>query len=488
MRCGITRNVVDISPTYKKFYHKFMAEKNSNEVSRDARVLFQKASEAAQRENLDYAITLFNQLLTNEPAYFDCRKALRQAQIKKAGTGGTGFFKKMLSGAGSSPQITKAHVVLRNNPAGAMAIAEEVLNGDPNSSAAHRIIVDAANTLELPRTAVLSYEVLAKNSPKDKKLIIEYARAVSAIGEGSRAENLLMALMREHPGDQELNQALKDLSARKTMDEGGYGALESGQGSYRDILKNKDEAVKLEQEGRVQQTEDSAGNLIAEYESRLPHEPKNMKLIRSLAELHTQKNNLDKALAYYQQIKQSDMGNDSSLDQSITNVKLRQFDQKIAEVNPFDPNHAELVAALKEEKANFQITECQKRVERFPTDMGIRYEMGLLYFHAGKINEAAAELQKAKNNPHKRVPAMNHLAQCFVKKRMYDMAARTFETAIAEKEVFDEEKKDLVYNLGTTLETMGKKAEAIEQFKILYEMDMGYRDVGKKVDDFYAAQ
>jgi tetratricopeptide (TPR) repeat protein len=465
-----------------------MAEKNSNEVSRDARVLFQKASEAAQRENLDYAIALFNQLLANEPAYFDCRKALRAAQFKKAGTGGGGFFKKMLSGAGSSPQVTKAMVVLRNNPAGAMAIAEDVLNGDPNSSAAHRIIVDAATALELPRTAVMSYEVLAKNSPKDKKLIVEFARALGAIGEGTRGENLLMALQREFPTDQELGQALKDLSARKTMKEGGYGALESGQGSYRDVLKNKDEAVKLEQEGRIQQTEDSAGNLITEYETRLRTEPKNMKIIRSLAELHTQKNNLDAALAYYQQIKHSDMGNDSSLDQAITQVRLRQFDQKVTEVNPFDPNHAELVAALKAEKAEFEVAECQKRAERFPTDMGIRYELGVLFFKAGKFNEAAAELQKAKNNPHKRVPAMNYLAQCFVKKRMFDMAARTFQTAIDEKPVFDEEKKDLVYNLGSTLETMGKKNEAIDQFKILYEMDMSYRDVAKKVDDFYAAQ
>ena len=70
--------------------------------------------------------------------------------------------------------------------------------------------------------------------------------AISA--EGSRGEKMLMDLLRENPGDGELNQALKNMSARKTMDEGGYGALEGGQGSYRDILKNKNEAVSLEQE------------------------------------------------------------------------------------------------------------------------------------------------------------------------------------------------------------------------------------------------
>jgi tetratricopeptide (TPR) repeat protein len=465
-----------------------MSEKTINEVSREARTLFTKATEAAQRDNLDYAIALFNQLLEREPAFFDCRKALRQAQFQKAGTGGTSFFKKMLSGAGSSPQVGRAQLMLRNNPAGAMVIAENILNGDPNSSAAHRILVEAATTLELPRTAVLSYETLAKNSPRDKQLIIEYAQAVSAIGEGTRAEQLLLDLLQEFRNDNDLNQALKNLSARKTLDEGGYGALEGGEGSYRDILKNKEEAVALEQENRVQKTEDVTANLIAEYEGRLQSEPNNLKLIRDLAELHTQKNQFDQALAYYDRIKRSEQGNDASLDQAIANTILRRFDLQISEVNPFAPNHAELVAALRAEKTNFQLTEAQKRAERFPTDMAIRFDLGVLYFQAGKTNEAIAEFQKAQNNPHKRLSALNHLAQCFAKKKIYDMAARTFQRALEEKQVFDDEKKDLIYNLGCVLEAMGKKTEAIDQFKIIYESDMGYRDVAAKVDAFYAAQ
>ena len=35
---------------------------------------------------------------------------------------------------------------------------------------------------------------------------------------------------------------------------------------------------------------------------------------------------------------------------------------------------------------------------------------------------------------------------------------------------------------------MGKKAEAIEQFLIIYESDVTYRDVGAKVDAHYAGQ
>src|ERR1700679_327183 len=99
-----------------------MAEKTVNEISRDARTLFTKGVEAAQRENGDYAIDLFNQVLAKEPAFFDCRKALRAAQFKKAGEGGGGFFKKMMSGAGSSPQIAKAKIDLGKNAAAATGL------------------------------------------------------------------------------------------------------------------------------------------------------------------------------------------------------------------------------------------------------------------------------------------------------------------------------------------------------------------------------
>jgi tetratricopeptide (TPR) repeat protein len=71
---------------------------------------------------------------------------------------------------------------------------------------------------------------------------------------------------------------------------------------------------------------------------------------------------------------------------------------------------------------------------------------------------------------------------------MYDMAARQLQNAIREKQVLDDEKKELIYNLGCVLENMGKKEEAIEQFKIIYEIDIGYRDVAAKVEGSYPGQ
>ena len=219
-----------------------------HELAPDLRRMHTKAVEAAQRENDDYALALFCQVLEKEPGFFECRKSLRAVQARKSAGSSGGFFKKMMSNAGSSPQIGKAKMVLHSRPAEAMAIVEQVLNSDANNTFAHRIIVDAAKALELPKTAVLSLETLVKNSPKDKGLVVEFADLAAETGvEAKSAESYLNDLIRNSPYDPDLQQAQKNLSAHRTLDEGGYAALEDGKGSFRDVLRNKEEAVSLEQ-------------------------------------------------------------------------------------------------------------------------------------------------------------------------------------------------------------------------------------------------
>jgi tetratricopeptide (TPR) repeat protein len=464
-----------------------MAEKTLNDLMRDQRVLFTKGHDAFQRDNFDYAIDLFNQVLAREPGLYECRKQLRAAQFRKTGGGG-GFMKKMWSSASSSPLVAKGEVALRRDPAEALQIAEQILNSDPSNSAAHRLIVKAATALEMPHTSALSLETLYRNSPKDKEVAIQLANTLADIGEVKRAEQILSNLQSSMPGDNDVSQALKNISARNTMDEGGYDNLANGEGSYRDILKNKEEAVSLEQQNKVEKSEEITDKLINEYETRLKIEANNLKLVRSLAELFTQKKEFDKALAYYERLKSSDMGNDASLDRSIADTVIKKYEHQIAHLDSAAPDFNDKVAVLQAEKQAYQLAECQKRVERFPTDLQIRFEMGQLYLQAGKVSEAIAEFQKSQNNPHRRVASMNYLAQCFAKRKMNDMAVRKLQEAIREKPVLDDEKKELIYNLGSVLESMGKKEEAIEQFKIIYEVDIGYKDVSAKVEGYYSGQ
>jgi tetratricopeptide (TPR) repeat protein len=466
-----------------------MAEKSLSEINREVRLLYQKGNEALIRENYDYALDLFNQVLAREPTLFDARKALRTAQMKKSGGGGTNFFKKAWSSASSSPMLAKAQFALRKDPAEALQVAEQILNSDPTNSGAHRVVVEAAAAMQMPRTALISLDLLVKNSPKDKTLAIQYAKTLAETGDSTRAEKFLMDFMRSLPYDNEISQELKNLSARKTLDQKGYKSIATGQGSYRDILHDEKEAVELEQEKRVQQTEDVTVRLIGEYEARLKTEPNNLRILGTLADLYKQKKQFERALTLYDQIRATEAGSsDPTLERAVADTKVRRYEHEIEQLDPAAPDYAEKAAALNAEKLNFQIVETQKRVEKFSSDLAIRYEMGVLYFQAGKISEAIQEFQKAQGNPHKRIAAKNYLAQCFAKRKMFDIAARTLQDAIKESPVFNEEKKNLIYNLGSVLESMGKKEEAVEQFKLIYEVDAAYKDVGAKMDAFYAGQ
>lgn len=241
-----------------------MPEKSLSEIPRPLRELYEKGSIALQRQNLDYAMALFNQVLHKEPAFYDCREALRATQFKKA-AGGTSFFRKVLGTASNSPLLAKGQLVVRSNPLEAINLAEQILNTDPGNTPAHKLLADAALEANLPRTAVLSLEIAHKNAPNDKDIGMALGEALARAGQVAKAESILTALLRAHPGDIPIAQALKNASAKRTLSEGGYEALAGGTGSYRDILKDKSEAVSLEQEGRQVKSEDVAAKLIEEY-------------------------------------------------------------------------------------------------------------------------------------------------------------------------------------------------------------------------------
>jgi len=468
-------------------YVSTMPDKSANEVPRDVRDLYIRGSQALQRQNLDYAITFFTQALQREPGFLECRQHLRAAQFKKSG-GSTSFFKKIVGGAGLQPLIAKAQMTKGKNPLEAMQIAEQILESDPSNSSAHKIIAECAMESDFPKTACFAYEILLKNSPKDYDLGMAYAEALARSGQIQKAEDYYEEMQRYFPHRGEITSAIKNLSARRTLNEGGYDSLAGGTGSYRDILKDKDESARLEQEHRVVKSEDTTGALIQEYEAQLAREPGNIKRMRDIAELYSQRKEFDKALEYFERMRASETGNDPSIEKAFVDMTLKRFDHRISQLDASDPEQAAQAEQLRAEKAAFQLDELKKRAERYPTDLQIKFELGQLYLAGGQISEAIQEFQKAQNNPQRRLAAMSYLAQCFAARNMNDMATRKLQEALKEKPVFDDEKKDMVYQLGVLFDKMGKKEEAIKQFEEIYAMDISYKDVGKRVEDYYGGK
>lgn len=435
---------------------------------------------------MDYAISILEQVVLREPGFLEARQALRAAQIKKHGSGG-GFFKKMIGSASNSPLLAKGHLALRKNPIEAMAVAEQMLSSEPNSQSANKLLAEAALAAELPKTACFALELAKKQAPKDTEIRRCYARALSAAGLENKSEEVYQELVAENPDDPELLMEYKNLAAKKTLVQQGYEALADGSGSYRDVLKNKEEAVSIEQENRQVKTEDVAAKLIIESLARLQREPDNMKVVRGLAELYTQKNEFEKALECYQRMKNSPSGNDPSLDKAIAETRTRRLNHELSLLDATDPDYETKKGELERQRTEFILAECKDRTDRYPTDLQIKFELGELYFKAGKVTEAIQEFQKAQTNPNRRLQCVSYLGQCFSRRGMHDMAVRKFQDALKEKPEFDDVKKELIYHLGCALDALGKKGEAIEQFKQIYESDIGYKDVATRVETYYAS-
>lgn len=469
-----------------------MAEKSLSEIPRGVRDQYEKGLVALERSNLDYAIELLLAALKSEPAFLAGREALRRAALKKVGTG-TGMFRKFVSSAGSSPALARAKFLVENQPLEALFIAEQVIAGDPSNNVAHDIFARAAVAADLPRSAILSLESMRQDAPADKAISIRLSEAYAALGQDDKAEAVFAALLRHHPNDTQLSMMAKNVSAKRTLNEGGYEALADGKGSYRSILKDKGEAVRLEQESRVTRDAAHSENLIQQYESRLATEPDNIKLLKNLAELCAQQKDYFRSIHYYNLIEGIPGSFDSTLERERSEVIVKRFNQVIeggdpAQLNPADPDFEQKRAAVIAQRDEFVLNDCRSRVEKYPTDLAIRFELGVLYFNLGRISEAIPEFQRAENNPHKRPQAMLYSARCFATRNMNDMAVRKLQAALKEKSGFDDERKELLYTLGTVLEKMGSAEEAMDQFKQIAEVDFGYRDVAARVDAYYASK
>ena len=125
-------------------------------------------------------------------------------------------------------------------------------------------------------------------------------------------------------------------------------------------------------------------------------------------------------------------------------------------------------------------------MQRYPNELGYRFELCELYFEDGEIDASIKELQLALRSPKVRVKALILLGKAYKAKKFYDLAAEQFTVAKSEIPGISDEKKDVLYELGSCYELQGDMEKAIAEFKSLYGSDIAYRDVAQKIDDFYS--
>jgi len=466
-----------------------MAVKTEKELSEDQRAHWLKAVAAIELRNFGYAISLLQGILKQEPQFLTGRQLLRRTEVTRF----KAAKKKFFNVSTASVAVMKAQREMRKDAKRAVELIEKILENEPYNKQANLALKEAAVAAGWLETGVFALQTLLEENARDTKLLHELARLYHELGESEREVEIYNRISAIDPADAAAMRLGKDASARDSMKSGGWAAA----ASYRDLIKDKEAAVSLEQQSRMQLTEESLGRQIAEVYALHEVEPQNIDIARRLGALSEQKDDLDAAIAWYRYASDLTHGSDPGLIRKISELRVKVTEREIAALEESIANNAgdtmvlteknSALAAAKKRRAEMLIEEARKRVERNPTDLQFRFELGEHLMNAGHFREGLPELQRARQNPNARLKAMNALGRCYRELGMFDLAAKQLEEAAREIATMDATKKEIVYNLGLVYEGMGNREKSLACMKQIYEADYGYKDVATRVESSYPA-
>jgi tetratricopeptide (TPR) repeat protein len=448
-----------------------MAEIAPEKLPRKLKEILDKGSLALDRGNTDYATSFFNQVLAMEPRCLAARKNLRFVQIKRA------LAKKpSLSSVKGAFTLMGGQGKLGKDPKAALAAAEKLMELDPTNLSFLKFYVDAANGADLPEAAVMTLELARAALPKDVDFLNLLAQVYIDNGNPGAAKECYAAVCKLRPNDQAAIKRLKDAAALDTMKTGNW---EDTKSDYRSKLKDQKVAQRLEQEHRTVQGSGDVESLIKARLADIEREPLNMNFRRAVADLYLKASRFDDALAALDDAEKAAGRTDPQIEKMKSSIKVKKFDAQIAAAGDAEK------AALEEAKAQFIFEDALDMAKRYPNDLQCRYELGVQYFSRAQYTEAIEEFQLSQRNPQRRIRSLYYLARCFTAMGQIDLGFDQLKKAKSELTLMDDDKKDIVYEMGLLAEQMGRKDEAVGYYKEIYEVDITYRDVAKKIQAAY---
>jgi tetratricopeptide (TPR) repeat protein len=273
-------------------------------------------------------------------------------------------------------------------------------------------------------------------------------------------------------------QLLKNCEAQATMNS-GWVETAGKKGGFQNLIANKEQAKKLDQANKAVVTGDDAEALIAEKIAQIANEPKNMNFRRALARLYIQSKRFEEAIQCLQEALEVSGSMDPELDRMLSQTQVLYYDQLIEQYRAAGDENA--VVELMNEKNQFVFDDLASRVERYPNDLHLRYELGVLYYQNEYYDEALEHLQLAQRSPKDRLWALYYLAMCFMMKGQSDMAVMQLETARDAIPTMDDLKKNVVYQLGLCAENAGDLEKAYQYYKDVYSTDVGFADLSERM-------
>lgn len=452
---------------------------------RKARSWFERAKTVADSRQYDYAIQCYLSGLKFDPDQMDQHEALHDVAMKRKVSGGktAGFLDKA--------PVSGKHPVER------MLEAEYKWAKDPQNPTHALAAMEQAAKAELEEVAYwLGEHVVEANRTAKKPVKAMYIKArdffaqINAYDKAADACRLALVM---DPQNMTLARELKALEAERTIQQGRYDEKGDFQKSVKD-LKGQVEAI---QEEAIAKTEAAKEQLIRKARHDLAENPDDpdmkYKLVRALLDKEEDKAEaeairlLDELYSETEQYRFRMHKGD---------VQIKQFRRSLRQMRAQldkTPDNKELLDEMRHLAARqlkFELNEYTERVKNYPTDMGLRFELGRRQFAMKDYDAAIGSFQEARSDPKHRAAALRYLGEAFAAKQWWDEAVDSFRDGIELHPSNDDSLAlALRYNLMDALEGKARRDKdlpfAQEAGKIasqIAQVNLGYKDIRQRVE------
>ena len=442
--------------------------------------LVENARVALANGNFDYAGEACGHVLKAVPGCVEARRLQRKAQLGRHESKNR-LLAKVMSGLSSTPFIFSS---VTKDPAKALGSAEKILAADPMSASALKLLAEAAMALDMPETAAFAREAAHVQEPEDHRNLLQLGEAWLAAGKPQEALLTADTLLKLKPLDSAGQNLMRKAAIAKTNRDSGW----DGWITARD-------KVASDAPGPMAKPMVTAGEMrreLADAVALVAREPEHLDHYRTIVDLCRKLGEPAEALAWLRKGRKLPAGAvDMALEkqESELSVTLLELQVKAAQsellASPGDPDVETRMAAAKRELASFRLFKARGNVERRPNDLAARQALGALYLERGQWDEAIAQFQEAQKNPAVRPAALLGLARAYKAKKQYELAVTQFVLVKTGLGPLDEQKKDIIYQLGECYEKLGQRELAIAEFKLIYADDVIYRDIAARINAYY---
>jgi len=270
------------------------------------------------------------------------------------------------------------------------------------------------------------------------------------------------------------------------MDKGGYEGAESSKG-----VMAAHEVAK-----RLNKTKDGDGpgaSAEADLQRAIRKEPANKDNYTKLADHYRREGKLEEAEEHYQKALEVS-GNDMGIRELLEDVqidlmrKTHEISKEQVRTNPTDQSLKQRAVELGNELLKRELEVFASRVDRYPNDMRLKFELGSRYMKVKKWALAIPLLQQSRGDPRLKGEALVKLGKCFCYDNKLQLGIRQFEAAMSEvkHELNPDLYKELHYSAGIVYQELKNFKAADDEYQKVLEVDYDYKDTVDRLNKLQA--